>query len=732
MTDDQKKLYQTADKPDVAAIISEFQRCGPYRGEINTAASADDVRFCRWGGQSPDGKKHDQPDRAAFPWDGASDTRVMLADTIIRERTALCVTAFWRAMIKPKAADDDAGRYAVRLASYFVNERLYEQIIREVELAAQYREHYGWTVLYPTWKQRIALRRQEVTLQALAPVAVALALEGVVALGPHGGELAALEQLVMDPTLEDQAVEVFGVIYTEYSRQQLADALDSDDVPAMKPATMRRLVQELREDGKASVPLPYLCENGPMIYALRPWDEVYLPPDTTDIQKARLIFMREFVTVAELQTRVLTEDYRKAWVEEAVNQAGKVTDWQSASGYHYGSPPTAISEAMARSGAAHAGTPSELIEVIHAFRRTVDADGVAAIERTTFHASIKDNYALHQLVDDVDGEYPFVAGAQEHWCRRITASRGVPEVVWTWQNELKAQRDGLVDLTSMGVIPPINEPVAPLGTRYKFAPGARNQVAPGREPQFMNVPTKGVVLADRAIELVKAEVDNYWGMMSERVPPPRVQAMQAMCVQGFLILWSRALAMMVTLAQRYMSDAEFSNITGAPMGWLTQRRYAPGLLSAELHFDVRELDPEYVLAQIQAVNQTVIPTDVSGVVDRTKWVEMQLRTINPTWSRELIVPKASASAQLFQQVQNDIALMFLGNEPKYVENDPTASSKLQFASQIVASNPNYQSGLKQGGRFAELMQKWAMNLQFSITQEQNKQVGRIGVTPNER
>jgi len=76
--------------------------------------------------------------------------------------------------------------------------------------------------------------------------------------------------------------------------------------------------------------------------------------------------------------------------------------------------------------------------------------------------------------------------------------------------------------------------------------------------------------------------------------------------------------------------------------------------------------------------------------------------------------------------------MFLGNEPKYVENDPTASSKLQFASQIVASNPNYQSGLQQGGRFAELMQKWAMNLQFSITQEQNKQVGRIGVTPNER
>lgn len=730
MTDDQQTLYRTSDTPDVGAIIAEFKRCGPYRGEINTAASADDVRFCRWSGQSPDGKKHDQPDRSAFPWDGASDTRVMLADSIIRERAALCTTAFWRAMIKPKAADDEAGRYAVRLASYFINEKLYEAVIREVELSAQYREHYGWTVLYPRWERRIALRRQEVTIQSLMPLAVTLAREGVIALGEDPDAMqAVLLQLVNDPTLEDQAVSTFQVLYDEYARRQLAAVVDSDDVPRIKPGTLRKLVRELREDGRAKVPLPYLCRNEPMIYALRPWDEVYLPPDTTDIQKARLIFLREFVTVAELQARVLSDDYRKSWVDEAVKQAGKTTDWQSATGYHYGSPPTAISEAMSRSGAAGAGTPSELIEVIHALRRTVDQDGVAAITSTTFHACIKDDHAKHEIVDDVDADYPAVAGAQEHWCRRITASRGVPEVVWTWQNELKAQRDGLVDLTSMGVIPPINEPVAPMGTKYKFAPGARNQVAPGREPAFMNVPTKGVVLADRAIELVKGEVENYWGLMSERVPAPRVQAMQAMCVQGFLIMWSKALAMLVSLCQRYMSDTEFSVITGAPVGWLEQRRYAPGLLATELHFDVRELDPEYVLAQIQAVNQTVIPADVTGVVDRTKWVEMQLRTINPGWARELVVPRASASAQMFQAVQNDIALMFLGNEPKYVENDPTAATKLQFASQIVAGNPNYQQALQQGGRFAELMQKWAMNLQFSLTQEQNKQIGRIGVTP---
>jgi hypothetical protein len=61
--------------------------------------------------------------------------------------------------------------------------------------------------------------------------------------------------------------------------------------------------------------------------------------------------------------------------------------------------------------------------------------------------------------------------------------------------------------------------------------------------------------------------------------------------------------------------------------------------------------------------------------------------------------------------------------------DPTAQIKMQFASQIVGANPNYQQALRQPGRFAELMKKYAMNLQFSVTEEQNKQVGAIGVKP---
>ena len=90
------------------------------------------------------------------------------------------------------------------------------------------------------------------------------------------------------------------------------------------------------------------------------------------------------------------------------------------------------------------------------------------------------------------------------------------------------------------------------------------------------------------------------------------------------------------------------------------------------------------------------------------------------------------SQRMYEQVKADIAQMFLGNPPQMVENDPTAQAKLQFAQQIVAANPNYQQALQQqGSRFQKLMEAYAKNLGFSVQQEQNKQIGRIGVSPED-
>lgn len=706
------------DRERIDYLQSEFVRCSPVSGQWNRIADADNVRYCRWEGQTADGKKHSTRNAPAFPWELASDTRTFTADHVIGERTSLLTSAFWRALIRPKAADDTVGQYAVALADALVNQRLTHELAREVELSASHMETYGWVVLHPCWEQRTGLRRQEVTLQDLVALGAQLAREY-----PDHPGLADLATLVLDPANEDLAMEELAFVYDHYARGQMEGALEVE-IPALSKPVLRSAVRALRREGEADVPVPYLCTNGPAVYALRPWDEVFVPEDTTDLQRARVVFQREWVSEAELRARIVDMEYDKEWVEQAVQTRGRLTRFLAG-----------VQLDMTVDQIYAGNAPGDLIEVIHATYRAVGDDNVPGVYCTTFSTQVKGKtgrplYARHELVDYPHGQLPYVEGKREHVSRCLTASRGVPELVAWAQNEIKALRDGIIDWTSIGVIPPVNLYKTPFDTKYRFGPAVQNTVLPGKEPRFMDVPSNGMAPALAAMERLDYWVSNYFGLSHPQVPPDRIQTLQARAVQNFLIMWARAIQQMVALAQNYMPDREFARLTGAPDGWLDEHRHRLGILDVELEFDVRELNEELTTKRLEAVNKAVLPSDVQGVVQRNKWVEVQLRAINPAWAKELLVPAAEASQSLYRQVREDIGQMFLGNAPQMVENDPTAQTKLQFTQQIVAANPNYQQALAQpDGRFRQLMEAYAKNLTFSVTQDRNKQVGRIGVSP---
>ena len=720
------KMAHSGAKPDVAYLITEFQKCAPINGV--SLLRTDQVRFCKWAGQTTDGRKRDTKDAPAFPFDGASDTRVMLADQIINERVAILTTSFWRGMFRPKAAETEASQYAVRLADHFVNSELTAELIREVELAAQYREHYGWFVVHTSWEQKVRLKKQEVSLADLA--AVGLKLQEAYPDNPLFSQLPAAIRAYGSSSLDELLLQTVQTIYRLFAREHLGGADMDADIPELRKDTLAKALRELRDEGEAEVPVPYLCRNRPMLRVLRPWDEVFVPGDTTSLQEARVIYQREWVTEAELRARVNDREYDKAWVEEAVKQKGKsVTAFWS---LPEGTGGSALTGTTAVNQTITQGLPIEhnYIELLHCVRRTVDADGVPGVWLTTVHPGLRDTWAVNELLEYPHGEYPYVEGAREFWCRCFTSSRGVPEVVYTWQNELKGLRDAMIDRTSMTVMPPINEYHTPLGTKYRFGPGIRNTVVQGKEPAFMQMPSgQGMMECLEAQDRLNAAVDNYFGLLSAKVPPARTQAMQAMMVQNWMLTWSSALQQLVGLAQCYMPDKEFARITGAPEGWLESKRGRFGMLAVDMHFDVRELDPELVAAKLEIIGTKVLPGDAAGIISRAKLTEMQMRAIDPRWAKELIVGQTEASGKLYQDVKNELVQMFAGNEPQYVENDPTAQAKLQYTQAIIAANPNYQQALQQGGRFADLVQNWIKNLTQSVMQEQNKQIGRIGVAP---
>jgi hypothetical protein len=74
-------------------------------------------------------------------------------------------------------------------------------------------------------------------------------------------------------------------------------------------------------------------------------------------------------------------------------------------------------------------------------------------------------------------------------------------------------------------------------------------------------------------------------------------------------------------------------------------------------------------------------------------------------------------------------MMLLGNEALYQENDPAAQTKLQYAQQVLQSNPKAQAALQQDPNFQQLFEKYVKSMQMSVMQQQNAVIGRIGVTP---
>jgi len=198
-------------------------------------------------------------------------------------------------------------------------------------------------------------------------------------------------------------------------------------------------------------------------------------------------------------------------------------------------------------------------------------------------------------------------------------------------------------------------------------------------------------------------------------------------VNNWLDVWSEAFSMTFSMMLQYMDSAEIEQITG---------RSLPQNLSSisnnydfQVKYDVRELDTQFVIEKLKAITQFVLPLDSAGVIDKNKLVKAAIEAIDPDKAKELIINTATASQMLYKEIQSDIGLMMLGNEANYVENDPSAPSKLQYLQDIISKNPKAQQQMQSDQHFRALMDNFIKNLQMSVSQQQNKQIGRTGVTP---
>lgn len=687
------KLAFFSETPDIGELRSELQRSLYNGGNVARLNSNDDIRLARWDGQSDDGKKYSNNLREgeqAFPFEGASDVRCRLVDQTINELVVLLVSSWQLARLRVSGTEvGDASRSASiqTLADWIVNNKMRADLLNEAELLGQYTQQFGWSVAHIGWERRLGVRPVSITLAELEQRAM-------------GGDIIANEAVT----------SLKGTGTSDYSVSAIMSLLgvSKDDAA--------RVCDELMISGTSTFNQEYAVSNAPVVAALKPFDEICFPPETLDLQDARVIFRRTFMTEVELREMVKTAEWDESFVNEAVQTTG-MSDWYSEPNLIPAT--TNIGNTLERA--------DNLIEIVYAYNRQIGPNGVPCIYYTVFCPNTREElFAKHEMLDYAHGLYPFVEYRRERLRRSIVECRGVPELAYTDQLEIKAQRDSIRDRTAFETLPPIKVKKR-LGTQNVIQPGGLLPVTTPDDYTFLSPPSGNPALAFNLIDRVEQSNASYFGLYHPNIPPVKTQTTQQFMVNNWLTAWSKIYKQVVCLTLQYMDGAEIERVVGMPI--VLQPQELSAMYDFNVSYNVRELDTDYVLEKLKAISTFVVPMDAGGVIDRNKLTARFVEAISPEAAKDILLDQASASQKMYADVQTDIAKMMAGMEPQYVENDPAAQSKLQFVQDIIQKNPKAQAAAQEDQQFQMLFQNYTKNLQMSVQQQQNKSIGRIGVTP---
>jgi hypothetical protein len=786
-------LMLVSDTPPLAWLYAEFQRSGGLSNYSTGRDRNDRIRYNRWSGRTADYKKHREAlGEDPIPWEDAWDGRLYTADGIIEKLGRVLKNAFRRAQfeMKPGSAQDIPRASNARKVMQKYRDRDAKALRAEANFAWQFALGYGASVWQCYWDRQAAMKLVDVSLAQITEAAVQakaaldqLAKQQNNETDPGAGSAISNEQLaisnqqsalieqlkdaanlpsrILDPAEEPALIEM-----VQTSAQQIAAQMFQGQRAQygdqwlknyeLSKADARQVVRDLRTKGTAQFPAPYLHKNAPCVIAREVGVDYFCPPETTDLEAAPWHAVRDWMTPAQIMENKVTDGWDDAWCDAAVKTAGQTTDWGSTvmeSDVELDDE-TQVYESAGRD------SRSGLVEVIYQYARYVTKSGVPQIWCTVYcpHVMTKtgrarqsaisnqqsaisnpnDLYATHYPLSD-SSSYGFFPYRWQTKRRNFHANIGIPELVGADQASMKRSLDMLVDRQDLEINPPwmvANR----LAMRYKAGPGAQ---IPRRRPGDIEAsppPTGNPELAFMLIEDARFRLADYFGLMHEKVQPADWQTSLQCLASDYLESCEAMFKHYWRLIQKNADTEELARIAGEDPGFPTDPSELEGEFEVSMVFDVKDLDAEFLMKKLDAVTKMAVPLDRAGVIDLAQLVKLIVTAIDPTYASALIKDEQGASKAIFKDVSQEVLMMSAGNEADQVENDPTAGMKLKFLDTIINGNPKYQAKLGMielpdvpvDPRFAELLTKYQENLQMSVTQDRNKEIGRTGVEPNEQ
>lgn len=654
-----------------------------------------ETRHCIWPGQSSNGKKSSEDlGRDAFPWDGASDVRIRLADMVCNDNARILRMAMKRGMLQASPVESsDAGK-ATAVTTFMkvlFGKRMAQNIRREIPLLANWQEAYSLAVLAITYDQELRIKKRPLSLQEL---------EAAVTEAAQVNQAEAQEGYLMLEALFDEARDAE---VAEWLRGMFAD---------LKPGAARRCVAALRKTGECVIPISEVVKSQPVWTALRVFRDVFFPVNTVELESARWIAHRELISEVDLRARVLTEDYDEAEVEHAC---------ESCEGN------TVLSKVVFTTEPAKASIVDdmdELIEVFHMYRRVVDEDGFTSIEVTHFCPGCEGPF-LTETLDYEHGQYPFVEFVRDRTERLLLENRSVPALMDTHQAEVKTQRDFRTDRTSVTINPPLEVPLWRADKPLQIGPGKKIPYRKQGENQWMRPPQfDGDTI--NIEKQVRDDVDDYFGRISENVNPSRQMLYQQASVDDWLSGMIRAVDQTLALVDQF-NPGLYEQVTGIP---LADGELIRGEVDLLFDFNAADLNLEFVLKKAQVMNEAVLPADTEGVINRAAYVNWLARSMDPLMAGVIVQDVEVAHAKEVEDEQKNFALIMAGTEPEMKPSGQNFALRARVLQGILQANAeDIQRDLANKPKSAEMLQKRMEHFKFMGLQEQNKQIGRIGAMP---
>ena len=678
-------------------------------------ARAWETRFNVWDGQSEDGRKHSDDGAQALPFEGASDARIPLVDTVINDKVAISTQAFWRAEVQstPIEPGDTAQAASVStLLRWLRRVPMREELQTEVELSAQYMygDDPGLAVVAIDWLQDTKLVRTP------------LAFEDLAAMYATGSKTPG----EADPAqMEPEMLADFIDLMLNRARDREAAAWLATAFPSVVKSQLRRVLRELRTNGAADLPLPKIRENRPTVCALRYGRDVFFPVGTADIQRARRVHRVDWLNEEELLERVTTQGWDPDEVAEVIqrgrgqsliqttSRSGNLLNNISLSG-----PGMAVDETQ------------NLFEIIWTYERRTDEMGIAGIYTLVWNGACKDYYLYAGLSDHDHGKYPFVVRPRERLGRQVTDSRGMSRPLQTHQLEIKVQRDARSNNTQMIASPPMKRKLLAGAAELIMGPNADVPVQKLDDFELIAMPP----LTEASMEMentTKTEAFHYAGILTTDGDPNRTFMLTQKEADNFNALWCGVFEQVLALCQQFYSPAELGLITGgddSPLGMGPDD--IAGRFNVALEIDSRDLNMDFVIKKLDTYNK-LLALDPQGVIDRTQAPAWGAAALFPGMAGRLVQPMQKVTQRLIEEEQGNVAKMAIGIEPRMPEDGIDApQTRLQSMQETVANSPRLAQQYAADEGFRALLENRQKFLMQQFTQQSvNPTAGRLGTTP---